>query len=286
MAFMAMVIVAIVGGIFLIFLFLMLLFIILGIVKSKKKKKSAKVFFTLSGIIFALLAGFLLFLFGPRIREIDTPDKTVKVGEWITNDLAESIENEDIEQVEEMLIKRPELLYYVDINGQGILDKAALTGNVELVQCILNYGGKFDDPLIHEKNVYKYSLELYFHRLLVGEEGQKASEEGIAPMIECMLENGAVATFDGDNNTPNALWVALWWITQDNEISQDDIRVVELLIDYGASCTEKDYQGETVINLLSNEILTKSTSINDPEGFAKLRKIIETAAGCYDEREY
>ncbi|MBQ7065441.1 MAG: hypothetical protein IJN92_01335 [Lachnospiraceae bacterium] len=285
MAFMAMVLVAIFGIICLFFLVLMLVFLILGIVKAKKKKKSAKVFFILSGTIFAAMTVFFLFLFGPRIRTIVTPDKTVKVGQWVTDDLMESIENEDIVQVDKMLSKRPELIYYVDINGEGILDEAALTGNVELVQCILKHGAKFDDELVHEGSVYKYSLEYYFHNLLIDNMNDELNTKEIASMVECMMENGASATFVGDNNEPNALWVALWWITQDDEISDDDMKVMKLLIEYGASCTEENYQGDTVLNLLDNEILSKEVMENDPQGFTKLRNLLQSGDNSTEETE-
>lgn len=280
MAFIAMVIVGIFGVICVIFLFLMLLFLILGIVKARKKKKSAKVFFSLAAVSFVLLLGFLWFLFGPKRAEIDTPDGTVKVSKKITAELEECIENEDIQKLDEMLDKRPELVYYTNSKHHGMLYTAALTGNVELLECVLEHGAKFDDEILHKNLIYEYSLEYYFHNLthLTEEETEKVKSRGSAPIVEIMLENGATVNFENNEEVPNALFIAIWWIVTDDEVTEDELQVVEMLIEHGASCTETNSDGDTILDVLHHMIEQYTVEDKDPEGIAKLEKMFEQAA--------
>lgn len=258
-------------------LFVILIFLILGIVFAvKKRKKLAIVFFSIDGAILIIIACIIAVIYftivSPKDKIFETPDGYEKVSTKIVSELEESIENGDMENVDVILDEYPELIYYADVNHTSFLHKAILSGNVDVAECIIEHGAEFDDEFFLDHLIFDYSFEYYFANLEKGE-----NSDNIYEVVQFMLENGAEVEYEGNNTTPNVLFQAIWWICYDGEISDNDIVLLGLFIDYGASVTETDSTDENVIDYYYIAASTNGISYDNKE-FIKGLETLESAA--------
>lgn len=258
-------------------LIFILIFLILGIVFAiKKRKKLAIVFFSIDGailiIIACIIAAIYFIIVSPKDKTFETPDGYEKVSAKIVSELEESIENGDTKNVDVILDEYPKLIYYADVNHTGILHKAILSGNVDVAECIIEHGAEFDDEFFLDHLIFDYSFEYYFSSL----ENSKNSDN-IYKVVQFMLENGAEVEYEGNNTTPNVLFQAIWWVCYDCEISDDDIALLNLFIDYGASVTETNSADENVIDYYYIAASTNGISYDNKE-FIKGLETLKSAA--------
>lgn len=236
MGFMGLAIVGILLVVLAIAALIMIICFVLAVVLGIKGHKTAAI--VLTSIASVILVGFIvlgIIIFMPKKIEVETPDGNIfPIIETDAYAFSEAIHNTDIVTVEKLLDKYPELVYYKGINGQSPADEASVTLDINLVQTILDHGGRFDGEFEHSDSIYDYSLEYFFSELI-----GTPSSDAINDMAEFMLNNGAAVEFD-DNTHPNALFRAVWYICADGSIQDTDIDLLRLLIDHGASITESN----------------------------------------------
>ncbi len=224
-------------------IFLMLTLFIIGLIIRKKHKKASNVLLTLSGIILALFAALAIFIFLPRRVEIQTPDGVQTVYSNVDSSFARAVRNDDIEQANKLLDKYPALLYedeyLYDMGGQidGLL-YATVHGNRELADCLINHGASYDNGITLENVAYEYTFDYYFDNLRVNSNSEDYIAENIDEWVKLLIDHGAVVEFSDDSTTPNALFCAVEYICYDGVISDEDVRIVEILIDSGAVITD------------------------------------------------
>ena len=179
MAFMGMVFGAIFIVILCIIFALMLLFFAIAIpckiIGKKKDKKGLRItgnVFLVLGIIFALpLIGLTAFIIWSmaftKVTDSNGNEYTV-----LTRDVNHVISclddgsDETLDDLDSLLDKKPELVYWLDVNHQGILESGLRTGNLRMVEIALDHGGCFDNPTVYEHMAYvETSMEDYFSYL-------------------------------------------------------------------------------------------------------------------------
>lgn len=257
MAFMGMFIAAIAIIIFLGIIFFVLLFLIIGLVKKKKQKKSATVFFVLSGMNAVLVILILFLVFGPKKEEIETPTGTVEVWRSVTKKYEDAMENRDLEKLDSMLSKHPELVYYTDNNVNGILQYGMSTCNIEMMELGIRYGAKFDDALVYDHVIYDGSFPEFFNNL-----GYRSTETYVAgettdeilETVKFMSENGADMERGASSSPANFLFTAIYWIKGDKKISEKDMELILYVVNQGCTLNESYANNETVFDAFEESI--------------------------------
>lgn len=251
-------------------LIVMLVLLILGIVFAVKKKKTlATIFFSIDGAILIIIAIIVIaiycFINAPKSETFETPDGEKTVSAEIISQMEESINCNDTEDVDDILDEYPELIYYYESSYTSILHKATELGNLEVAECILDHGAEYDDEIIMDHLIYDYSLEYYFGT---------CNSERFYETVGFMLENGATVTYQGNTSTPNALFQAVWWISHDDNLSDEDIALIELLIEYGASTTEINSSNKSAIDVYYETTYQHSIT-EDDENYLEIVALLE-----------
>ena len=248
--------------------FMMILFFILAVILGVKGHKIAAVVFTSIGTV--ILAGLVtvgILVFMPKNITIQKPDGSeFKIIETEAYAFSNAITNKDIEAVQSLLGKYPDLVYYKGINGQCAADEASTTLDIGLTRIILDHGGQFDGEFEHRDSIYNYSLEYFFSTVM----GVRSSKE-INDMVKFMLDNGAQVNFE-DKSHPNALFRAVWYIVADGSVDDTDIELLQMLIDHGASISEKstDYYPKEFL-----EMVAEQYGISDgDQGYEKAKQVL------------
>lgn len=225
---------------------LMIAFFIAGLILRKRHKKVGTVLLTLAGIIFALFAALALYIFLPRKIEIQTPDGTRTVYSNVDHSYINAVRDGDIERVNKLLNKYPFLIYedeYLYDSGSNYTDGllyATVNGNKELAECLVSHGATYDNGITLENVYYEYTFEYYFSRLCSNSLTESDKPDSVDEWVQFMIDNGAVVEFTDITNTPNALFCAVEYICNDGVISDEDVRVIEVLIENGARITDVD----------------------------------------------
>lgn len=257
MAFMGMVIAAIAIIIFLVIIFCMLLFLIIGLVKKKRQKKSAVVFFVLSGINAVLILLVLFVAFGPKRKEIETPTGTVEVWKSQTEKYEDAMKSRDMEKLDSMLSKHPELVYYTDNNRRGILQYGMATCNMEMMELGIQRGARFDDALVYDHLIFDGSFPEFFENL-----GYRSTEtyvsgettDEILETVKFMSEHGADMERGASSRPPNFLFTAIYWIKADKIISKKDMELILYVVNQGCTLSESYADNETVFDAFEESI--------------------------------
>lgn len=234
-------------------------FLILGFVFRKKKKTLSNVFFIISGISAAPLACALVSFVSAMI--------SVPKSEYSELSLKQAVEASDIEAADRILDKEPELIRKLDHNSLSVLEHALKKGDIEMVKCLLEHGAEFDDPTVFDNLIFSYSFELFFSDL----DSEPMCE--ISDMVSLMIENGAQVEFSDKRIAPNALFYAEYYIFRDDAISSDDVRIIQLLIDGGASVSEVNNSGENALDCFK-ECAEESGLDSSDEGYDEIVSLL------------
>jgi len=236
-------IVGIIGIIFLLLTIAVIVNIVLlaiGVIKLRKDKIASIAFisFAILNMMAILIGGY--FLIGPKKVSVDTPDGLVKLWSNVIEDYLVNVGNDDLEEVEDMLKEEPKLVYCYDDDGEDILQKAALNGNVKMLKLALEYGAEFDSKIIFEESKYESSIQAFVDEIGKRPKAYDFADEKVYEIVEFMLENGATVELI-DEDAPNVLFYLTGWICQDKIISDEDIELVKLLHLNGASYSYELY---------------------------------------------
>lgn len=262
-------------GVLAVILALTAAFFISGVLLRKKGKKIGYVFLTL-GVIFLLFLGYLAFsLFAPDKENIETPTGVVSIWDFNIDKLEKYIVEQDVESLDYLLSKHPELLYYMEKNDECVLTKALEIGDLETVKCMIDHGIRFDDKIINENDDKNY-ISIYFYNLMNNYTyggGDTASTE-VLEMTKLMIENGASVNFDNNKYEKNALYSVLPWIVSDKKISEEDIILINVIISSGVSFSHKHSLNNELSIMEEFEQMTYIYDVKQDENYKELKTIL------------
>ncbi|MBE5929379.1 MAG: hypothetical protein E7267_08515 [Lachnospiraceae bacterium] len=239
--------------IYIILVILTILFFILGIIKRKALKRISTLFFSLSTICCLPVAIYLMSIFIPKEQGFQTPNGMVYVPEDTYYEYIAALSARDHSTLRNILSEYPDLVYYVDNVHRGIMEYAMANCDIEMMQLSIDYGVSFDDPYIYVSSYYDSSCSIFFNSL--GYHSEKRYTKGettdeILAAVRFMLANGANMLREANATPPNFLFYAVHWITEDNNISLNDMNLIHTIIDAGCPTDATDKAGQTALEQL------------------------------------
>ena len=246
MAFMGM----FVGTIFLIILTIVIILsviffitaIILKIIGKKKDSKKLKitgnVFLVLGIVNIAPIIIFIGYLtYKSQFAEVELPDgKTKDVSiksAYKVMELSRDGSDEAIEELEKLLDKNPDLVFFHDNNRESILEIGLENGDADVVKIAIEHGAVIDNPERYEHMAYvKTTMQDYFG----GMTGREFTREDIE-IIKILFENGADTSYKlRVHYYSNAFGMAVWGILyNDGIVTDDELEFIQVIIDNGVT---------------------------------------------------
>lgn len=210
---------------------------IVGKVKDNKNLKVAgNVFLTLSIVNIApviIFAGYLTYK--SQFAEVELPggerkDVSIKSA-YKMMELSRDGSDEAIAEIEKLLDKNPNLVYFHDNNRESILEIGLENGNAELVRTAIEHGAVIDNPERYEHMAYvKTSMQDYLGGMI----GREFTRDDIE-IITLLLENGADTSYKlRVHYYSNAFGMAVWGILyNDGAVTDDELEFMQVIIDNG-----------------------------------------------------
>ena len=164
MAFAGMFIAAIFIVIAVILFFIALVELNVGIIlMCKKKKVPAIILFVLSAIpVIVTAVGLCIYFYDINHPKFETYDgETVTVNMKYVNQMKDLLRAHDMDGLDALLDKHPELIYYQDINHTTVLEFGVHSCDVEIMEVAYDHGARFDEPTVFDNLIYDYSLEAF-----------------------------------------------------------------------------------------------------------------------------
>lgn len=211
---------------------------IVGKVKDNRKiNTTGNVFLTLSIISITpivLFTGYLKFNY--TFATIHLPNGGIR---YASNkiafgmiDLAYDGSDEAIAEIEKLLDKNPNLVYFHDNNRMSILDVGLKNGNAKLVRTAIEHGAVIDCPERYERIIYETSMEEYLKNMM----GRDFTRDDIE-IITLLFENGADTSYKFRNKVDlysNPFGMAIWSILyNDSVVTDDELEFIQVIIDNG-----------------------------------------------------
>ena len=260
MAFMGMVFVGIAAAVLIGMLFFALLFFVIGLILRKKHKIAARVLFVLAGINLIIVVGVLLFVFLPHPMTVETHDGTASLKPSWISEYKKLIAENDIEGLDRLFDRHPEMIYYYDINSVMPLDYALYNTNVPMMQCAIDHGAVFDDPLRYSHRSYECGSLCSFFGELDYPDWERAESElhkagvvtdDILETVRFAIEHGASTVHIPFGNHSDEKIGTLYenmrnWAEADGELSPKDKELLALIRDGipGEASTETNTETE------------------------------------------
>ena len=246
MAFMGM----FVGTIFLIILIVVILlsaifiitaifFKIIGKKKdSKKLKITGNVFLVLGIINIAPIIIFAVYLtYKSQFAEVELPNgKTKDVSiksAYKVMELSRDGSDEAIEELEKLLDKNPDLVFFHDNNRESILEAGLENGDADVVKIAIEHGAVIDNPERYDHMAYvKTSMQDYLNSMI----GREFTREDIE-IIKILFKNGADTSYKlRVHYYSNAFGMAVWGILyNDGVVTDDELEFIQVIIDNGVT---------------------------------------------------
>ena len=218
--------------------------LIIGIILMiKKKKVPATILLVLAAIpaVITVIAISVL-IYKNEFPKYDTYDgRKVTVSMKNVRIMKEYIRADDMDGLDELLDKHPELIYYQDNNHQSLLEYGLHDHNVEIMQIAVDHGSEFDAEPNFELLIYDYSLERFFDlgywsfalykepdppKIVYGETTDEMIEAA-----KFAIDHGAVTVWSRDVGRWTFADSVESWINGDNKISEKD----QEFLDYARS---------------------------------------------------
>lgn len=164
MAFAGMFIAAIFIVIAIIVFIIALIELIVGIVlMCKKKKVPAIIFFVLAAIpVIITVIVVSVYSYKQNNPQFETYDGgTVTLHMRDVNKMKDLLRAKDMDGLDKLLDKHPELIYYQDINRRTLLEFGLESCSVEVMEIAYDHGARFDEPVVFDRLIYDYSLQIF-----------------------------------------------------------------------------------------------------------------------------
>ena len=214
---------------------------IVGKVKDNRKiKTTGNVFLTLSIISITpivLFTGYLKFNY--TFATIHLPNGGIRYASNKTAfgiiDLAYDGSDEAIAEIEKLLDKNPNLVYFHDNNRMSILDVGLENGNAKLVRTAIEHGAVIDNPERYERMAHvETSMEEYLKNMIWRDFTRDDIE-----IITLLFENGADTSYKFRNKVDyysNPFGMAVWGILyNDGVVTNDELEFMQVIIDNGVT---------------------------------------------------
>ena len=212
---------------------------IVGKVKDNRKiKTTGNVFLTLSIISITpivLFTGYLKFNY--TFATIHLPNGGIRYASNKTAfgiiDLAYDGSDEAIAEIEKLLDKNPNLVYFHDNNRMSILDVGLENGNAKLVRTAIEHGAVIDNPERYERMAHvETSMEEYLKNMRKRDFTRDDIE-----IITLLFENGADTSYKFRNKVDlysNPFGMAIWSVLyNDSVVTDDELEFIQVIIDNG-----------------------------------------------------
>ena len=212
---------------------------IVGKVKDNRKiKTTGNVFLTLSIISITPIVLFTGYLkFNSTFAPIHLPNGGLRYASCKTSfgmiDLAYDGSDEAIAEIEKLLDKNPNLVYFHDNNRMSILDVGLKNGNAKLVRTAIEHGAVIDNPERYERMAYvETSMEEYLKNMRKRDFTRDDIE-----IITLLFENGADTSYKFRNKVDhysNPFGMAIWSVLyKDSVVTDDELEFIQVIIDNG-----------------------------------------------------
>lgn len=203
---------------------------------SKKLKITGNVFLVLGIVNIAPIIIFIGYLtYKSHFAEVELPDgKTKDVSiksAYKVMELSRDGSDEAIEELEKLLDKNPDLVFFHDNNRESILEAGLENGDADVVKMAIEHGAVIDNPERYEHMAYvKTTMQDYFG----GMTGREFTREDIE-IIKILFENGADTSYKlRVHYYSNALGMAVWGILyNDGVVTDDELEFIQVIIDNG-----------------------------------------------------
>lgn len=222
-----------------IFIITAIIFKIIGKKKdSKKLKITGNVFLVLGIVNIAPIIIFIGFLtYKSQFAEVELPDgKTKDVSiksAYKVMELSRDGSDEAIEELEKLLDKNPDLVFFHDNNRESILEAGLENGDADVVKIAIEHGAVIDNPERYEHMAYvKTTMQDYFGCMT----GREFTREDIE-IIKILFENGADTSYKlRVHYYSNAFGMAVWGILyNDGVVTDDELEFIQVIIDNGVT---------------------------------------------------
>ena len=239
--------------------------------KAKYSQISAGVFLS----IFILSLGYAYVkwwpgLPSPLVESIITSDGEWQVSQQTINKLYSSIRYGEVEELEHLLSKNPELIHYRwhDDPSIDILNQALVWYNIDVAKCALRHGAKFDSE--EQLQSGRYSIEQFISYKMSVLPIVGAREED-HQMIRFMMEHGAQVTFGQESYHPNALFAYISWIGYSEKLGEEEIEIIQMMIAKGASLTTENMHGQNPLEFFEERVENEN---QDPQIYHQIRTLL------------
>ena len=214
------------------------IFLIIGIVlKIKKKKVASGIFLTLAAINIAGVILLVVYVFN-QPKEISTYHGQAKVKRSWIRTYEKALEAHDLDKLDRLIKRHPDMLYYYDINHIMLLDYGLFNCDIEMMELAVKHGAKFDEPLMYDRLNFYCSLDAFFEELDYPSWSKPESErtpEGQTTdkMLEALsyaIEHGAKLKWETntEDETESFFKLASRWARSDGKMSKNDRKLLEL----------------------------------------------------------
>lgn len=246
MAFMGMVFATVFVVLFIVHLSLMTLFFILAIVlkivgkvKDSRKMKIAGNVFLVLGILFAVpvIALIAYLVFNTVFWSVTLPDGKTKY--VLTRDVsamrsyAENPDESSLKELEKLLDKKSDLVFWHDNNHYSVLDIGLQVGSADVVRLALEHGAIFDNPERYDHMAYVATSMDYYLNICV----DRSITKGDVEIARMMFENNASTELKKprdyySNVFGKAVWAVLY---NDDTVTDTELEFIQVFIDNGFS---------------------------------------------------
>lgn len=241
MAFMGMFII----GIFIVMAISMMIFLTVAIILKIVGKKKDSPRMKLVGNIFLVLSIVLAIpvvsvtksviessLFAKITFEDGTEKKVLKNKTNRLVKLASSVDEIDYKELEKLLEDEPDLIYYLDTNGEGIIDYGLENGDYELIKFALKHGAEFDSKVRYDGGI---DAQNSMHFFLNERAGGEITDEHIK-ILKLLFDNKVstdIKVLDKSRHSNilgSATWVVLY---NDERVTDTEIEFIQVFRDNG-----------------------------------------------------
>lgn len=196
------------------------IFLVAGLMLLKTHETIAIILFILSGFN---LFGFIAWkIYEYNFKEtIVTSDGEVKIKQSKCLKYEEYVESANIKKINGLLDKYPEMIYYKihDENRQTLLFYGLYHCNIDIMQCALSHGRRFNDPALNINGNFLRHFFAYMN-------GNTTDE--IINIVKFALEHGAEVVYENWNLYERAEK----WVMNDGIVSRKDKELLELIKKY------------------------------------------------------
>ena len=204
-----------------------IVFLVIGLIIRKKHRTVSNVLFLFSGINLAVVIGVIVIMVMPYPEIIRTNDGEVKISQSLIKDYNRCLQNKDIQSLNTLLDKHPEMLYYYDVNRVMLIDYGMYNLNIEIMQCAFRHGATFDNPLSYDHLIFYNSLDSFFDRIDYPKQDKEilhhpgVTNDEIIHTVKFAIEHGAKLNYHNntDNGYQNFYEEAAEWVKRDDFVT-------------------------------------------------------------------